>query len=78
MFTLKGPKITGKVGKITGVNIKRNTNIIGDDFFSSSFIASSSNNLLIEDCHFSYPSTSKRMLGDLGTPLASSLGLSGS
>ena len=32
----------------------------------------------IEDCHFSYPSTSKRMLGDLGTPLASSLGLSGS
>ena len=72
-------EIRGKVSSYS-INIKNSSNVSikGFYFFSSSFIASSSNNLLIEDCHFSYPSTSKRMLGDLGTPLASSLGLSGS
>ena len=71
-------EIRGKVSSYS-INIKNSSNVSvkGFYFFSSSFIASSSNNLLIEDCHFSYPSTSKRMLGDLGTPLASSLGLSG-
>ena len=71
--------IRGKVSSYS-ITIKNSSNVSvkGFYFFSSSFIASSSNNLLIEDCHFSYPSTSKRMVGDLGTPLASSLGLSGS
>jgi len=71
--------IRGKVSSYS-VTIKNssNINIQGIYFFSSTFKALASNNLLIEDCHFSYPSTSKRMIGDLGTPFATSLGLSGS
>ena len=52
-------EIRGKVSSYS-INIKNSSNVSikGFYFFSSSFIASSSNNLLIEDCHFSYPSTS--------------------
>ena len=46
-------------------------------FFSSTVKVSSSENIVIQDCNFAFPSTSKRMIGDLGTPEATSLGISG-
>ena len=70
--------IKGKVSSY-GLNITNSSNITikGLFFFSSTFSADSSDSVNIEDCTFSFPSTSKRMLGNLETPLASSLGLSG-
>ena len=60
-------------------NIKNSKNITIENlfFFSSTIKVSSSENIVIQDCNFAFPSTSKRMIGDLGTPEATSLGISG-
>ena len=47
-------------------------------FFSSTVQVQSAENFILQDCNFAYPSTSKRMLGDLGTPKATTIGISGS
>ena len=47
-------------------------------FFSSTVKVQSTENFILQDCNFAYPSTSKRMVGDLGTPMATTIGISGS
>ena len=47
-------------------------------FFSSTVKVRSTENFILQDCNFAYPSTSKRMVGDLGTPMATTIGISGS
>ena len=47
-------------------------------FFSSTIKVRSTENFILQDCNFAYPSTSKRMVGDLGTPMATTIGISGS
>ena len=46
-------------------------------FFSSTVKVRSTENFILQDCNFAYPSTSKRMVGDLGTPMATTIGISG-
>ena len=46
--------------------------------FSSTVKVLSTENFILQDCNFAYPSTSKRMVGDLGTPMATTIGISGS
>ena len=60
-------------------DIKNSKNITIENlfFFSSTIKVSSSENIIIQDCNFAFPSTSKRMIGDLGTPEATSIGVSG-
>jgi hypothetical protein len=45
----------------------------GLDFFATTFRFRSSANITVEDCDLSFPSCSKRMLGDLGAPDATQI-----
>ena len=47
-------------------------------FFSSTVKVYSTQNFILQDCNFAFPSTSKRMIGDLLTPEATSIGINGS
>ncbi len=47
-------------------------------FFSSTVKVYSTENFILQDCNFAFSSTSKRMIGDLSTPEATSIGISGS
>ena len=71
-------EIKGKTSTYS-FDIKNSKNITIENlfFFSSTIKASSSENIIIQDCNFAFPSTSKRMIGDLGTPEATSIGISG-
>ena len=71
-------EIKGKTSTYS-FDIKNSKNIAIENlfFFSSTIKASSSENIIIQDCNFAFPSTSKRMIGDLGTPEATSIGISG-
>tara|TARA_B100000575_G_scaffold98064_1_gene78241 strand:- start:12354 stop:15317 length:2964 start_codon:yes stop_codon:yes gene_type:complete len=71
--------IKGKTSSYS-FEIKNSKNITIENlfFFSSTIKVSSSENIIIQDCNFAFPSTSKRMIGDLGTPEATSIGISGS
>tara|TARA_Y100000813_G_scaffold30453_1_gene19289 strand:- start:5 stop:3169 length:3165 start_codon:yes stop_codon:yes gene_type:complete len=74
-----GREIKGKVQDYA-FTINNSSNIILKNiyFFSSTFFAKSSNNILIEECHFSFPNCSKRMLREFEVaPNVSSLGQSG-
>ena len=68
-------------GKVTSysfeINNSDNITIENLSFFSSTIKVQSSENFILQDCNFAYPSTSKRMLGDLGTPKATTIGISG-
>ena len=71
--------IKGKVSSYS-FEIKNSDNITIENlsFFSSTVEVQSAENFILQDCNFAYPSTSKRMLGNLGTPKATSIGISGS
>ena len=60
--------------------IKNSDNITIENlsFFSSTVKVQSAENFILQDCNFAYPSTSKRMLGDLSTPKATTFGVTGS
>jgi len=47
-------------------------------FFSSTVKVYSTENFILQDCNFAFPSTSKRMIGDLSTPEATTIGINGS
>ena len=68
-------------GKVTSysfeINNSDNITIENLSFFSSTIKVQSSENFILQDCNFAHPSTSKRMLGDLGTPKATTIGISG-
>ena len=68
-------------GKVTSysfeINNSDNITIENLSFFSSTIKVQSSENFILQDCNFAYPSTSKRILGDLGTPKATTIGISG-
>ena len=71
--------IRGKVSTYS-FEIKNSENITIENlsFFSSTVKVRSAENFILQDCNFAYPSTSKRMVGDLGTPMATTIGISGS
>ena len=75
-----GRNIKGKVQDYAfSVSNSSNITIKNLYFFSSTFFAKSSNNILIEECHFSFPNCSKRMLREFEVaPNVSTLGQSGS
>ena len=60
-------------------DIKNSKNITIENlfFFSSTIKVSSSENIIIQDCNFAFPSTSKRMIGDLKNTEATSPRVSG-
>ena len=75
-----GREIKGKVQDyaFTFYNCS-NVSIKKINFFSTTFFAKSSNNIIIEECHFSFPNCSKRMLREFEVaPNVSTLGQSGS
>ena len=58
-----GRNINGKVQDYAfTINNSSNVSLKNIYFFSSTFFAKSSNNIIIEECHFSFPNCSKRML----------------
>ncbi len=69
-------------GKVTSysfeINNSDNITIENLSFFSSTIKVRSAENFILQDCNFAYPSTSKRMVGDLKTPKATTIGISGS
>ena len=71
-------EVKGKTSTYS-INIKNSNNITIENlfFFSSTIKVASSENIIIQDCNFAFPSTSKRMIGDLGTPDATTIGISG-
>ena len=71
--------IRGKVSTYS-FEIKNSENVTIENlsFFSSTVKVRSTENFILQDCNFAYPSTSKRMVGDLGTPMATTIGISGS
>ena len=74
-----GREIKGKVQDYAfTINNSSNITLKNIYFFSSTFFAKSSNNILIEECHFSFPNCSKRMLREFEVaPNVSTLGQSG-
>ena len=75
-----GRNIKGKVQDYAfSVSNSSNITLKNLYFFSSTFFAKSSNNILIEECNFSFPNCSKRMLREFEVaPNVSTLGQSGS
>ncbi len=75
------PKNLEIKGKVTSysfeINNSDNITIENLSFFSSTIKVQSAENFILQDCKFAFPSTSKRMLGDLGTPKATTIGISG-
>ena len=74
-----GRNIKGKTQEYA-ISIDNSNNITINNFFffSTTFLAKSSSGLIIENCHFSFPNCSKRMLKDfLSSPNVTSLGQSG-
>ena len=74
-----GRNIKGKIQEYA-ISINNSNNVTIDNFFffSTTFLAKSSSGLIIENCHFSFPNCSKRMLKDfLSSPNVTSLGQSG-
>ena len=71
-------EIKGKVSTYS-FEIKNSENITIENlsFFSSTIKIYSSENIIIQDCNFAFPSTTKRMIGNLGTPDATTIGMSG-
>ena len=74
-----GMDIRGKVSTYS-FDIKNSEGITIENlsFFSSTVKVQSTENFILQDCNFAFPSTSKRMVGDLGTPMATTIGISGS
>ena len=75
-----GRIISGKVQDYA-FTITNSTDVIIKNiyFFATTFFAKSSDNLLIEECHFSFPNCSKRMLREYDVaPNVSTLGQPGS
>ena len=71
-------EVKGKVNSYSfEINNSKNITVENLFFFSSTIKVQSAENFILQDCKFAFPSTSKRMLGDLGTPKATTIGISG-
>lgn len=69
-----GKKIQGKVQSYA-FTMHNCTNIIIEklNFFSTTIKATASNNITVNNCLFSFPSSSRRMLGEIGAPKVTKL-----
>ena len=69
-----GKKIQGKVQSYAfTMSNSSYIKIENINFFSTTISAQNSNNVTVNNCLFSYPSSSKRMLGDVSAPLITRL-----
>ena len=70
-----GKKIQGKVQSYAfNMNNCEFITIENLNFFSTTILATDSNNITVNNCLFAFPSTSKRILGDINAPLVTQLG----